>query len=101
MVSSFRKEGDGMTVEAIGAGSVAVYLDRADLLSRGATPAGLTLELARELAQAAGREVGVVLDGRVEIEAYPGPEGAMVFARNCPAPRVPKLRRRRCPSRRD
>ena len=72
-----------MTIEPIGAASVALYLTPADLSRRGlsAAPGSLTLEQALELTREACGQAGIVLDGTVEIEAYPECCGVLVFAR--------------------
>lgn len=70
-----------MTIQPIGSGSAALYITPADLKERGLTPAGLTLEQALELTRAAFRQAGLTLEGGVEIEAYPGSCGVLVFAR--------------------
>ena len=69
-----------MTIEPIGAASVALYLTPADLSCRGFSPSSLTLEQALELTQEACGQAGIVLDGAVEIEAYPECCGVLVFA---------------------
>lgn len=71
-----------MTIEPIGATSVALYLTPADLSRRGlSSPGSLTLEQALELTREACGQAGIVLDGAVEIEAYPECCGVLVFAR--------------------
>lgn len=70
-----------MTIEPIGAASVALYLTPSDLSLRGYTPASLTLKQALELTREACDQAGIVLDGAVEIEAYPEYCGVLVFAR--------------------
>ena len=70
-----------MTIQPIGATSVALYITPADLKKHGLTPAGLTLERALELTHSAFREDGIALDGSIEIEAYPEACGVLVFAR--------------------
>ena len=70
-----------MTIQPIGSGSAALYITPADLKERGLTPAGLTLEQALELTRAAFRQAGLALEGAIEIEAYPGSCGVLVFAR--------------------
>lgn len=70
-----------MTIEPIGAASVAVYLTPADLRPYGVTPAELTLEQARDLTRTACQKAGIALEGAVEIEAYPECCGVLVFAR--------------------
>lgn len=69
-----------MTIQPIGTASVALYITPADLKQHGLTPAGLTLERALELTQAAFREAGISLEGSIEIEAYPEACGVLVFA---------------------
>lgn len=71
-----------MTIEPIGAASVALYLTPADLRRRGLSPApgSLTLKQALELTREACGRAGIVLDGAVEIEAYPECCGVLVFA---------------------
>ena len=70
-----------MTIQPIGAASVALYLTHADLSEYGFTPAGLTLEQALLLTRSACADAGIVLSGSVEIEAYPECCGVLVFAR--------------------
>ncbi|SBV93294.1 conserved hypothetical protein [uncultured Eubacteriales bacterium] len=70
-----------MTIQPIGAASVALYITPADLREHGLTPAQLTLEQALELTQTAFTEAGIALDGAIEIEAYPNACGVLVFAR--------------------
>lgn len=69
-----------MTIEPIGNASVALYLTPADLNRRGLSPGSLTLDQALELTREACGEAGIVLDGAVEIEAYPECCGVLVFA---------------------
>ena len=71
-----------MTIEPIGAASVALYLTPADLSRRGlpAVPGSLTLEQALELTREACGQAGIPLEGAVEIEAYPECCGVLVFA---------------------
>lgn len=69
-----------MTIQPIGAASVALYLTPADLSEYGFTPSGLTLEQALILTRRACDRAGIVLDGSVEIEAYPECCGVLVFA---------------------
>ena len=72
-----------MIIEPIGSASVALYLTPADLARRGLSPApgSLTLEQALDLTREACGQAGIVLDGAVEIEAYPECCGVLVFAR--------------------
>ena len=70
-----------MTIQPIGAASVALYITPADLKEHGLTPAQLTLERALALTQEAFGEAGIALDGAIEIEAYPDACGVLVFAR--------------------
>ena len=69
-----------MTIEPIGNASVALYLTPADLNRHGFSPGTLTLDQALELTREACEEAGIVLDGAVEIEAYPECCGVLVFA---------------------
>lgn len=69
-----------MTIQPIGAASVALYITPTDLLEHGLTPAQLTLEQALELTQTAFDQAGMTLDGPIEIEAYPDACGVLVFA---------------------
>lgn len=69
-----------MTIEPIGNASVALYLTPADLKRHGYSPGTLTLDQALELTREACEEAGIVLDGTVEIEAYPEYCGVLVFA---------------------
>lgn len=70
-----------MTIQPIGTASIALYLTPADLSKYGFTPSGLTLEQALLLTREACEHSGIVLDGAVEIEAYPEYCGVLVFAR--------------------
>ena len=74
-----------MTIQPIGAASVALYFTPDDLSQYGASPAGLTLEQAKRLTREACRRAGLTLDGSVEIEAYPECCGVLVFAHILPA----------------
>ena len=67
-----------MTIQPIGSAGVALYL----------TPAGLTLERAADLARSAFRQSGMEPEGPLEIEAYPGACGVLVFARVHMQPRA-------------
>lgn len=69
-----------MTIEPIGATSVALYLTPADLSLHGFSSATLTLEQALTLTREAFQQAGIALDGPVEIEAYPECCGVLVFA---------------------
>ena len=77
-----------MTIQPISDASVALYITPADLKEHGLTPAALTLEGALSLARDAFREAGIELAGPVEIEAYPGTCGVLVFARVRPRSRA-------------
>lgn len=77
-----------MTIQSIGAASVALYITPADLREHGLTPAQLTLEQALELTQSAFRDAGIALDGAIEIEAYPDACGVLVFAHVHPKDRL-------------
>ncbi len=74
-----------MTIQPIGTASVALYLTPADLSEYGFSPAALTLEQALLLTRRACDQAGIILDGTVEIEAYPECCGVLVFARIRPA----------------
>ena len=77
-----------MTIQPIGSAGVALYLTPADLREHGLTPAGLTLERAADLARSAFRQSGMEPEGPLEIEAYPGACGVLVFARVHMPPRA-------------
>ena len=77
-----------MTIQPIGAASVALYLTPEDLEERGLDPAALTLEEALPLARSALRQAGLPLEGTVEIEAYPERSGVLVFAHVRPRDRA-------------
>lgn len=77
-----------MTIQPIGAHSAALYITPADLRKHGATPEGLTRELALELTLQAFLQAGIPVEGPVEIEAYPESCGVLVFARFQPMPRI-------------
>ncbi len=72
-----------MTIQPIGTTSMALYITPSDLKEHGLTPDELTLERALELTQRAFDQAGLVLDGEIEIEAYPDPCGVLVFAHVC------------------
>ena len=74
-----------MTIEPIGAASIALYLTPADLREYGLTPGGLTLEQTLALTREACRRAGIPLEGVMEIEAYPEYCGVLVFAHIRPA----------------
>lgn len=77
-----------MTIHPISDRSAAVYLTRADLTPRGLTPATLTLTQARTLL----RSLPIPLPIPLEIEAYPTPQGVMLFLhtpQSRPTPRRP------------
>ena len=69
-----------MTIQPIGATSMALYITPNDLKEHGLTPDQLTLERALDLTQTAFRQAGVALEGALEIEAYPDSLGVLVFA---------------------
>ena len=77
-----------MTIQPISDASVALYITPADLKEHGLTPTALTLEGTLSLAQDAFRQAGIDLAGPVEIEAYPGACGVLVFARVRPRSRA-------------
>ncbi len=77
-----------MTIQPIGATSVALYITPADLRERGLTPEELTLAQAVELSRAAFERSGISPDGAIEIEAYPDECGVLVFARLTPPCRL-------------
>ena len=77
-----------MTIQPIGSTSAALYITPADLRERGLTPEGLTLERALELTRDALAQEGLALEGAIEIEAYPGACGVLVFARVRPPERL-------------
>ena len=70
-----------MTIQPIGAASVALYLTPADLKEHGLTPESLTRELALTLTRDAFLRAGLPAEGPLEIEAYPDACGVLVFAR--------------------
>lgn len=77
-----------MTIQPIGAHSAALYLTPADLREHGATPEGITRELALLLTREAFAKAGLSVEGEVEIEAYPEACGVLVFARFQPPKQV-------------
>lgn len=77
-----------MTIQPIGATSMALYITPNDLKEHGLTPDQLTLERALDLTQTAFRQAGVALEGALEIEAYPDSLGVLVFAHVHPPERV-------------
>lgn len=70
-----------MTIQPIGAESMALYLTPADLRKHGLTPEGITQEVALNLTRGAFAQAGIPVEGPVEIEAYPDLWGVLVFAR--------------------
>lgn len=70
-----------MTIQTIGARSVALYLTPADLRAHGAAPDTLTEELTQKLTRRACLEAGIALEGPVELESFPESCGVLVFAR--------------------
>lgn len=76
-----------MTIQPIGASSVALYLTPADLREHGLTPEELTEELALALTRRAFAQAGIPVEGAMEIEAYPEMCGVLVFARFQPPAR--------------
>lgn len=69
-----------MTIQPIGAESVALYITSADLLRRGLTPESLTAEETLELTRDAFAQSGLPADGPIEVEVYPDQWGVLVFA---------------------
>ncbi|WP_202621068.1 adaptor protein MecA [Pseudoflavonifractor sp. 524-17] len=76
-----------MTIQPIGTTSIALYLTPADLRQHGLSPEDLPLDRALELTRSACGEAGIELDGVLEIDAYPGSCGVLVFARVRPPSR--------------
>ena len=74
-----------MTIQPIGAASVALYFTGVDLAVHGSTPAGLTLAQALTLTRQACAQAGIPLRGSVEIEAYPERSGVLIFAHVSPS----------------
>lgn len=70
-----------MTIQPIGAESVALYLTPSDLREHGLTPEGITQDVALHLTRSAFAQAGIAVEGTVEIEAYPDLCGVLVFAR--------------------
>ena len=86
-----------MTIPSISDRSAAVYLTQAGLAAPGRAPATLTLAQARTLL----RYLPIPLPIPLEIEAYPTPQGVMLFLhtpQSRPTPRRPlrqtRIRRR-------
>ena len=77
-----------MTIQPIGAASVALYLTPDDLWEHGLTPEDLTEELALRLTREAFSQAGISVEGTLEIEAYPELCGVLVFARFQPPRRL-------------
>ena len=77
-----------MTIQPIGAASVALYLTPDDLREHGLTPEDLTEELALRLTREAFSQAGISVEGTLEIEAYPELCGVLVFARFQPPRRL-------------
>ena len=70
-----------MTIQPIGAASVALYLTPDDLREHGLTPEDLTEELALRLTREAFSQAGISVEGTLEIEAYPELCGVLAAAR--------------------
>lgn len=77
-----------MTIQPIGAHSVALYLTPADLRRHGAAPDTLTEKLTLELTRQACADAGIDMGDPVELESYPDACGVLVFARFRPPRRV-------------
>lgn len=73
-----------MNIHPIGTASIALFLSPADLEEHGLTPETLSTQRALELTRRACRQAGLALEGDVEIEAYPGGCGILVFAHASP-----------------
>ncbi|MGN0968967.1 MAG: hypothetical protein ACI4O3_06820 [Oscillospiraceae bacterium] len=73
-----------MTIQPISAASVALYLTPADLRERGVCADELTAEHTLELTREAFRQVGLPLEGALEIEIYPDQCGLLVFVHLSP-----------------
>ena len=74
-----------MTIEPIGAASIALYLTPADLREYGLTPGGLTLEQTLALTREACLRSTTPPAGDKAIEAHAGYRSIMVFAHIRPA----------------
>ena len=70
-----------MTIQQINPASIAVYLSPEDLETHGYQADELTVQQALHLMRTACRKLGFVPAGIVEIEAFPGACGVLVFAR--------------------
>jgi len=70
-----------MTIQPIGSGSIALYITSSDLQEQGLLTEDLNLERAMALTRNACAEMGLTLEGAVEIEAFPDTDGVLIFAR--------------------
>lgn len=77
-----------MTIQPIGDQSVALYITHTDLRAHGLTPQSLTAQRALDMTRDAFRQSGLVLEGALEIEAYPDERGVLVFAHVRPPERL-------------
>lgn len=69
-----------MTIHPIGTSSIALYLTPSDLEERGFTGDTFSDEAALTLTRALCQEAGICLEGTLEVDAYPGGDGLLVFA---------------------
>ena len=69
-----------MTIHPIGTSSIALYLSPSDLEERGLTGDTFSDKAALTLTRALCREAGICLEGTLEVDAYPGGDGLLVFA---------------------
>ena len=69
-----------MKIQTIGESSIAVYMDLAELNSRGIEPDKLNSSSTISLARQAFTDLGVKADGAIDVDAYINGQGVMVFA---------------------
>ncbi len=77
-----------MTIHPIGGASVALYITPAELKARGVRPEELSGPQAEALARQACAAAGLSLPRELEIEAFPGQSGLLLFARARRSPRI-------------
>lgn len=69
-----------MKVQTINESSIAVFLDVNELNSRGIQPENLNSSATISLAKQAFSDLGVTVDGMIDVDAYINGQGVMVFA---------------------
>ncbi len=69
-----------MTVHNVGSRNVALYIEENEMEAMGLSEQSLSRDRARALAMSAFDRLGLKVDGEMEIEAFTGSGGVMVFA---------------------